>query len=157
MQSYTAGVLGDYVPYAQSVIGQENVSQHSRVTQLDIFLNASHMAVTQQAQGDRGSWNTFANSSVVRDDVLVIAIAKAEKARAVVASVQQFADLAALAPGDFESPAGQYHAVLIWDGVGFHRAGDLQVPSNVTLISLPPYSPELNPLENLWRYLRSHF
>ncbi len=28
--------------------------------------------------------------------------------------------------------------------------------SNVTLVSLPPYSPELNPVENLWHYLRSH-
>lgn len=49
------------------------------------------------------------------------------------------------------------HAVLIWDGAGFHRAGDLQVPSNVTRISLPPYSPELNPIENLWHHLRSHY
>lgn len=49
------------------------------------------------------------------------------------------------------------HAVLIWDGAGFHRASDLQVPANITLISLPPYSPELNPIENLWHYLRSHF
>ena len=49
------------------------------------------------------------------------------------------------------------HAVLIWDGAGFHRAGDLHVPSNVTLISLPPYSLEPNPIENLWHHLRSHY
>ena len=30
------------------------------------------------------------------------------------------------------------------------------MPANVTLITLPPYSPELNPAENLWHYLRSH-
>ena len=30
------------------------------------------------------------------------------------------------------------------------------VPSNVSLIQLPPYSPELNPVENLWHYLRAH-
>ena len=30
------------------------------------------------------------------------------------------------------------------------------VPGNVSLIQLPPYSPELNPVENLWHYLRSH-
>jgi transposase len=48
------------------------------------------------------------------------------------------------------------HAVLIWDGAGFHTGKDLVVPGNVSLIRLPPYSPELNPVENLWHYLRSH-
>jgi transposase len=54
-----------------------------------------------------------------------------------------------------ELPAG-VHAVLIWDGAGYHTSGDLVVPGNVSLIQLPPYSPELNPVENLWHYLRSH-
>jgi putative transposase len=54
-----------------------------------------------------------------------------------------------------ELPAG-VHAVLIWDGAGYHTGGDLVVPANVSLIQLPPYSPELNPVENLWHYLRSH-
>lgn len=53
--------------------------------------------------------------------------------------------------------APDVHAVLIWDGAGFHTAGTLETPANVTLITLPPYSPELNPIENLWHYLRSHF
>ncbi len=48
------------------------------------------------------------------------------------------------------------HAVLIWDGAGFHRSAKLKVPANVTLISLPPYSPECNGIENLWHYFRSH-
>lgn len=48
------------------------------------------------------------------------------------------------------------HAVLIWDQAGFHTANDLKVPPNISLIELPPYSPELNPVENLWHYLRSH-
>ena len=30
------------------------------------------------------------------------------------------------------------------------------MPANISLIQLPPYSPELNPVENLWHYLRSH-
>jgi transposase len=54
-----------------------------------------------------------------------------------------------------ELPAG-VHAVLIWDGAGWHTGGELVVPGNVSLILLPPYSPELNPVENLWHYLRSH-
>ena len=54
-----------------------------------------------------------------------------------------------------ELPAG-VHAVLIWDGAGFHTGAELVVPGNVSLIQLPPYSPELNPVENLWHYLRAH-
>ena len=49
------------------------------------------------------------------------------------------------------------HAVMIWDGAGFHTSKRLQIPHNITLIQLPPYSPELNPIENLWHYLKSHY
>jgi transposase len=49
------------------------------------------------------------------------------------------------------------HAVLIWDGAGFHTSNSLRVPQNVTVLQLPAYSPELNPIENLWHYLKSHF
>lgn len=48
------------------------------------------------------------------------------------------------------------HVVMIWDQAGFHTSGKLNIPDQVTLIELPPYSPELNPIENLWHYLRSH-
>jgi DDE superfamily endonuclease len=52
--------------------------------------------------------------------------------------------------------APDVQAVLIWDGAGFHTSGSLEVPANVSLLRLPPYSPELNPIENFWHYLRSH-
>ena len=49
------------------------------------------------------------------------------------------------------------HAVLVCDGAGWHqRGGRLEVPENMTLLSLPPYSPELNPMENVWDYLRGN-
>ena len=48
------------------------------------------------------------------------------------------------------------HVVMFWDQAGFHTANELKVPANLTLIPLPPYSPELNPIENLWHYLRAH-
>ena len=48
------------------------------------------------------------------------------------------------------------HVVMIWDGAGYHTSGDLVMPENISAITLPPYSPELNPIENLWHYLRSH-
>jgi transposase len=53
-------------------------------------------------------------------------------------------------------PAG-VHAVLLWDGAGYHTSADLEIPRNLSLIQLVPYSPELNPVENLWHYLRSHY
>ncbi len=49
------------------------------------------------------------------------------------------------------------HAVMVLDRAGWHTAGALVVPDNVTLLHLPPKSPELNPAENLWHYCRSHF
>jgi len=49
------------------------------------------------------------------------------------------------------------HAVLVCDGAGWHQTGQrLTVPDNVTLLRLPPYSPELNPIENVWEYLRGN-
>lgn len=52
---------------------------------------------------------------------------------------------------------GDEHAVLIWDGAGYHTSKQLAVPENITVVQLPPYSPELNPIENLWHYLKSHY
>ncbi len=42
------------------------------------------------------------------------------------------------------------HALLILDGAGWHGSAELEVPDNITLLKLPPYSPELNPMENVW-------
>jgi hypothetical protein len=53
-----------------------------------------------------------------------------------------------LAPGE--------HAVLVLDNAGWHVARALRVPDDVTLLFLPAYSPELNPAERLWAWLRSH-
>lgn len=48
------------------------------------------------------------------------------------------------------------HAVLILDRAGWHVSQRVQVPDNITMLLLPPYSPELNPMENLWHYIKSH-
>jgi hypothetical protein len=48
------------------------------------------------------------------------------------------------------------HAILVLDGAGWHGAADLAIPDNLTLLPLPPYSPELNPVENVWQYLRQN-
>jgi transposase len=44
------------------------------------------------------------------------------------------------------------HAALVIDGAGYHVAARLAVPRNITLVRLPPYAPELNPVENVWEY-----
>jgi transposase len=49
------------------------------------------------------------------------------------------------------------HVALIIDNAGWHRAGDIIVPSNITLVPLPPYAPELNAMEQVWEWMKSHF
>lgn len=49
------------------------------------------------------------------------------------------------------------HAILILDQAGWHTTAKLAVPANITLLSLPPRSPELNPAENIWGYLRQRW
>lgn len=49
------------------------------------------------------------------------------------------------------------HAVLIMDQAGWHVSKGVRMPTNITPLLLPPYSPELNPIENLWHYLKSHY
>jgi transposase len=46
------------------------------------------------------------------------------------------------------------HAVMVLDGAGWHTSHELIIPPNVTLLRLPPYAPELNPVERVWLYLR---
>jgi transposase len=46
------------------------------------------------------------------------------------------------------------HALLVMDGAGWHGSKELQIPENVSILLLPPYSPELNPVELIWRQLR---
>ena len=49
------------------------------------------------------------------------------------------------------------HAVVILDRAGWHVSKALVVPDNITLMPLPPRSPELNPVENVWQYLRENW
>ena len=46
------------------------------------------------------------------------------------------------------------HAVLLLDRAGWHTTSKLSIPNNISLVFLPPRSPELNPVENVWQYLR---
>jgi transposase len=55
-----------------------------------------------------------------------------------------------------EEAGADAHVVLVLDQAGWHLAKALEVPENITLLHLPPYSPELDPIERVWAYLRSH-
>ncbi len=47
--------------------------------------------------------------------------------------------------------------VLVCDGAASHVTGELQIPENIRILGLPPYSPELNPVEQIWKKLRTHW
>jgi transposase len=49
------------------------------------------------------------------------------------------------------------HAVLIVDQAGWHMSPKLNIPDNITLLPLPPRSPELNPVENVWQFMRDNW
>jgi transposase len=49
------------------------------------------------------------------------------------------------------------HAVLLLDQAGWHLSAKLAIPDNITLMPLPPKSPELNPVENIWQYMRDNW
>ncbi len=49
------------------------------------------------------------------------------------------------------------HVVMVLDGAGWHRSMALRAPANMRLLPLPPYAPELNPVEHLWDELREKY
>jgi hypothetical protein len=49
------------------------------------------------------------------------------------------------------------HAVLILDQAGWHTAAKLCLPENITILTLPPKAPELNPVENVWQFMRDNW
>jgi transposase len=56
---------------------------------------------------------------------------------------------------DFAKTLGpDEHVVMVLDGAGWHGSTAMTVPDNITLVPLPPYSPECNPVERIWLYLR---
>lgn len=56
-----------------------------------------------------------------------------------------------------DAVARKAHAAVLMGRVGWHTIGKLKVPKNITIILLPSRSPELNPVKNIWQYLRSNW
>ena len=76
-----------------------------------------------------------------------------------IALVMPYADTEAMTPHLQEisrAVTAGAHCALVLDGAGWHTTPKLKLPSNITLIRLPSYAPELNPIENLWEYLRKN-
>jgi hypothetical protein len=46
------------------------------------------------------------------------------------------------------------YILMVMDGAPCHRAGTLNIPNNIKILQLPPYSPQLNPVENFWAEVR---
>jgi hypothetical protein len=66
-------------------------------------------------------------------------------------AMQVFLDRFAATIGDDE------HVAMVLDQAGWHGSGALRIPDNITLVPLPPYSPELNPVERVWLHLKERF
>jgi transposase len=66
-------------------------------------------------------------------------------------AIQIFLDRVAATIGD------DAHVVMVLDRAGWHGSKALAVPATITLVPLPPYSPELNPVERVWLYLKERF
>jgi transposase len=49
------------------------------------------------------------------------------------------------------------HAVVLMDQAGWHITGKLDVPHNISIVALPPKCPELNPVENIWQFMRDNW
>jgi hypothetical protein len=47
--------------------------------------------------------------------------------------------------------------IMVLDNGAFHKAKSLKIPSNIALLFLPPYSPELNPAEKIWQHIKRKF
>ena len=55
---------------------------------------------------------------------------------------------------EFAREIGGEEIVIIMDGAGWHKSKTLVIPPNIEIIYLPPYSPELNPVERVWLHIK---
>ena len=71
------------------------------------------------------------------------------------------AQMDTLTMGSFLGSVSKRHPdefiIMVVDGAPSHRSGQLIVPENMALVRLPPYAPELNPVEHLWDELREKY
>jgi len=56
-----------------------------------------------------------------------------------------------------QAVAADAHAVLLVDQAGWHSSDKLVLPANISIVLLPSKSPELNPTENIWQFMRDNW
>ena len=52
------------------------------------------------------------------------------------------------------SPDPKDKIILVCDGAAWHKSGSLRIPENIELVFIPPYTPEMNPIEQIWKEIR---
>ena len=58
---------------------------------------------------------------------------------------------------DFSQYYPEEYKIVIIDNAGFHATKTIEIPDNIKLINIPPYTPELNPSEKIWQYIKQKF
>ena len=56
-----------------------------------------------------------------------------------------------------QAVAPEAHAVVLMDQAGWHTSDTIVIPDNISILLLPPRSPELNPVENIWQFMRDNW
>ncbi len=101
------------------------------------------------------------SSVQLRDDYDAAALRELAKRSRDPRQIRRLLALAAVYDGmsraDAAKVGARAHAVVLMDRAGRYRTDKLTVPKNLTIILLPPRSPELNPVENIWQYLRQNW
>jgi DDE superfamily endonuclease len=57
---------------------------------------------------------------------------------------------------ELSAQLGDQNIILIMDNARWHKSKNLKIPGNIEIMYLPPYSPELNPVERLWEHIKAH-
>jgi len=57
---------------------------------------------------------------------------------------------------EFSKIIKQRKVLIVMDGAGWHKSDKLKYPENIRILIQPAYSPELNPIEKLWQYIKDH-
>ena len=58
---------------------------------------------------------------------------------------------------EFSRQNPREYKILVIDNAGFHSAKNIEIPDNIHLLRIPPYTPELNPCEQIWQYIKMRF
>lgn len=58
---------------------------------------------------------------------------------------------------EFSKHRPEEFKILVIDNAGFHSTKNIQIPDNIYLLNIPPYCPELNPCEQVWKYIKQRF